>query len=186
MPEEKLRVFLSVDISEESIKEIAKVQDLLTKKLKFTGKTTELENLHVTLKFFGEITKEEIEKIDSILKDIKFQEINAKLSRIGTFSYKNQPKIIWVKLDGDLTKIQRIIDKKLDPLFALEDKFMSHLTIARIKYVKDVKYALEYIHNLKIKPLEFKINSLKLQSSQLTPNGPIYSILKEYKSQKDT
>lgn len=185
MVEEKARVFLSVGVSDESIKEIAKVQDLITKKLKFTGKTTELENLHVTLKFFGEISLEEIEKIDSILKEIKFQEIDAKLSRVGTFSYNNSPKIIWIKLDGDLTKLQRLIDKRLEPLFPLEDKFMSHLTIARVKYVKDVKYALEYINNLKIKNIEFKINSLKLQSSKLTPDGPIYTVLKEYKSQKD-
>src|SRR3989344_5965081 len=112
MVEEKIRAFLAVEISNKAIKEITNLQELLTKKLKFTGKTIEPENLHVTLKFFGEITQKEIEKIDEILKKVEFPEIKAKLGKVGTFTYNNQPRIIWVKIEGNLTKIQKIIDKQ--------------------------------------------------------------------------
>ena len=177
-----IRTFLAVEISDKAIKEITNLQETLTKKLKFVGKIIEPENLHITLKFFGEITPQEIEKIDEILKKVEFPEIKAKLGRTGIFTYNNQPKIIWVKIEGNLTKIQKIIDKQLEPLFKLEQKFMSHLTIARIKYVNDVKYALEYIKNIKLPKIEFEIKSIKLQSSKLTPIGPVYTTLKEYKS----
>src|SRR3989344_5311460 len=175
MIEEKIRTFLAVEISDKAVKEIAKVQDLLANKLKFTGKTIEPENLHVTLKFFGEITQQEIEKIDERLKDVEFPEIKAKLGKIGAFTYNNQTKIIWVKIEGNLTKIQMLIDKQLEPLFELEERFVSHLTIARVKYVK-------YIKNLKIPKTEFNIKSIKLLSSNLTPIGPVYTTLKEYKT----
>ena len=182
MVEEKIRAFLAVEISDKAIKEITNLQEALTKKLKFIGKTIEPENLHVTLKFFGEITQKEIDEIDEILKKVEFPEIKAKLGKVGAFTYNNQPRIIWVKIEGNLTKIQKIIDKQLEPLFKLEERFMSHLTIARVKYVKDTKYALEYIKNLKLPKTEFEIKSIKLLSSKLTPIGPVYTTLKEYKS----
>src|SRR3989344_4177217 len=186
MIEEKIRTFLAVEISDKAVKEIAKVQDLLANKLKFTGKTIEPENLHVTLKFFGEITQQEIEKIDERLKNVEFPEIKAKLGKIGAFTYNNQPKIIWVKIEGNLTKIQMLIDKQLEPLFELEERFVSHLTIARVKYVKDIKYALEYIKHIHIPKIEFEINSINLQASKLTPLGPVYTTLKEYKSSSNS
>ena len=110
------------------------------------------------------------------------------LALTSTYSYykkpllsnNNQPKIIWVKIEGNLTKIQKIIDKQLEILFPLEQKFIPHLTIARIKYVKDIKYALEYIKNIKPAKIEFEIESIKLLSSKLTPIDPVYTTLKEY------
>src|SRR3989344_2066217 len=182
MTEEKIRTFLAVEISDKVVKDITNLQETLIKKLKFIGKIIEPENLHVTLKFFGEITQQEIEKIDNLLKKVEFPRIKAKLGKVDVFTYNNQPKIIWVKIEGNLTKIQKIIDKQLEPLFKLEEKFISHLTIARVKYVKDTKYALEYIKNLKLPKTEFEIKSIKLLSSKLTPIGPVYTTLKEYKS----
>lgn len=182
MIEEKIRTFLAVEISDKAIKEITNLQETLTKKLKFIGKTIEPENLHITLKFFGELTPQEIEKIDEILKKVEFPEIKAKLGKTGTFTYNNQPRIIWVKIEGNLIKIQKMIDKQLEILFPPEQKFVPHLTIARIKYVKDIKHTIEYIKNINLPKIEFEIKSIKLQSSKLTPIGPVYTTMKEYKS----
>ena len=57
---------------------------------------------------------------------------------------------------------------------------MSHMTIARIKYVKNTKGFLEHIKNIKAKEISFKVNKFKLKSSELKRTGPEYTLLKEY------
>ena len=49
-----IRCFICIDFPDEVIKEVARVQEEL-EKVKFNGKLTELENLHLTLKFLGEM-----------------------------------------------------------------------------------------------------------------------------------
>ena len=55
------RAFIAIEFPDEVVKEIARVQELVSK-IKFTGKLTELENLHLTLKFLGEISEEKVEE----------------------------------------------------------------------------------------------------------------------------
>ena len=59
---------------------------------------------------------------------------------------------------------------------------MSHLTIARIKYVKDKKEFDNVIKSIHPKKLSFKISKFYLKSSELKPLGPIYMTLEEYKA----
>ena len=79
--------------------------------------------------------------------------------------------------------LQKKIDESLKDLFKPEARFMSHLTIARIKHTKNPKQFQEYISNIKPKPINFQINSFKLMSSQLKSPGPIYSTIQEYQLQ---
>jgi len=180
-PKNNLRTFICIDFPDEVIKEIARLQNLIYKQ-KFVGKLTELENLHVTLKFLGEIPEETINKVKEKLKEIKFPELNLKIGEAGTFSIKRNPRIVWIKIKGDIFNLQKQIDKSLNDLFPEEKRFMSHLTIARIKYTKNSEGFREYISKLKPKKLQFKTNSFKLKTSELTPKGPIYTIVEEFRS----
>lgn len=143
---ELTRVFIAIDFPDEIVKEIARVQEAVSG-AKFTGKMTELENLHLTLKFLGEIDEEKLEKVKEKLREIKFKEMELKLGKIGTFDFRGKPKIVWVKVNGEgIWELQKAIDEKMHELgFKMEERFMSHLTIARIRYVKDKKGFNEYI-----------------------------------------
>ena len=71
--EQKLiRAFIAIDFPDDVIKEVARVGEVLGKK-KFTGKMTELENLHLTLKFLGEIDEERVKEVQKRLKEIKVE-----------------------------------------------------------------------------------------------------------------
>ena len=153
---ERLRCFICIDMPEEAMKEIARIQEQLNKKLKFIGKTTELENLHLTLKFLGEINEETIKKVQEKLSAINFPPIKAKLGKIGVFS-RHQPKILWAEIQGRINHLQKQVDESLKDIFPIENRFMAHMTLARIKYVKDIKYTIEYIKHLRIKPIIFEI-----------------------------
>src|SRR3989338_2375899 len=97
--EDLIRSFLCIEFPNNVVKEIARVQEIVRKK-KFTGKTTEVENLHLTLKFFGEINEVKLKEVREKLKGIKFNQINLKLGRIGMFFRNKNPRIIWIKVEG--------------------------------------------------------------------------------------
>lgn len=180
---ETMRTFICIDFPSEIIREITRIQSLITNK-KFTGKLTEPENLHLTLKFLGEISEDKLNHIKSMLSNIKFKPLNLQLAESGCFTQHGKPRIAWLHLKG-AENLQKQIDETLKELFPKEERFMSHLTIARIKYVKSTKDFINYVKNIKPKPLKFQVSSFKLKSSLLNPNGPIYTTLQEYFSSTD-
>lgn len=174
------RTFIAIDLPREAINEIKRIQDLVKKKTLVTGKFTEPENLHLTLKFLGEITEEQIEEVKKRLDEIKIPLFEGRLSELGVFS-PNFIKIIWVKFGGGgVFELQKEVDDKLNGLFKPEERFMSHITIARVKYVSDKKSFLEYLSSIKIKDIKFPVKNFYLMKSELTPNGPVYSELGKY------
>src|SRR3990172_668003 len=93
------RAFIAVEFPDEVVKEIARIQELISK-VKFTGKLTELENLHLTLKFFGEVDDIKLGKIKEALKKVEFSKMDLKLGKAGTFSVGGNPRIVWIKVEG--------------------------------------------------------------------------------------
>ena len=176
----KIRTFICIDFPDKVIKEVARIQSLIEKQ-KFTGKLIELENLHLTLKFLGEIEEDKLIEVKQRLSQINFPKFQAKLLNIGTFSHKNNPKIVWLKIGGkEIFELQKQIDNSLKELFKPEERFMSHLTVARIKYVRDKISFNNYIKNISVKPINFQVGSFHLNSSELKPLGPVYTTLEEY------
>lgn len=174
------RTFVAIDFSDNVIKEVARVQEVLAN-LKFTGKMTELNNLHLTLKFLGEINEEKLAEASRRLEKIKFEEMELKLGDIGTFDRRGSPRIVWIKVVGKgIFELQRKVDDIFKDLFRQEGRFMGHVTIARVKYVKDKDYFAEYIKGIKLKDIKFKIRKFKLKESELSVMGPVYRDLEVY------
>lgn len=181
MTEKELtRAFICIQFPEEIVKEITRVQEALSG-VKFTGKMTELENLHLTLKFLGEIDGEKLNKVREKLRGIEFNEFEAKLWNSGAFSIHGNPRIAWVKIGGKgIFELQKKIDDTLSELFKPEERFMSHLTIARIKYVKDKLRFKEFVSKIGVKKLKFKVNKFIFMKSELKPMGPVYTEIENY------
>lgn len=175
-----MRAFIALDLPLEFRREIKRVQDLLKKNNLFTGKFTEGENLHLTLKFLGEIEDKKLEGVKKKLKDVRFEEFDARLGDVGVFS-KKFIKIIWVELLG-AEKLQREIDDKLKDLFEPEARFMSHITVARVKKVGDKKALLKYLEGVRLPKLKFRVESFCLMKSELFPEGPVYDELGKYRA----
>lgn len=177
-----MRCFIALDLPREAIDIIKGIQKLIEKQNLFNGKFTEPENLHLTLKFLGEISREKIEEIKEKLKEIQFNSFEAGLGGVGIFS-KKFVKIIWIKLNGrQIFDLQKQIDEKLKGLFQPEFRFMGHITIVRVKNVGDKKALLDYIKNIKTKKIKFKVDRFFLKKSELFAEGPVYEDIMEYKS----
>ena len=162
---------------EEVKREIKKIQEKLPG---FFGKKTELENLHLTLKFLGEIDEEKIQEVKNKLSEIKFNKFESEINSIGVFSGRFI-RIIWLHLKG-VEELQKEIDENLKGLFEPEKRFMSHLTIARIKSVRDKKLFLEKLKEIKFSKIKFNVECFKLKKSILTKEKAVYDVLEQYKS----
>ena len=171
-----IRTFISVELPKNIIKEVNKIQKQLPE---FKGKKTEEENLHLTLKFLGEIDENILNEVKERLRKIKLRSFRTRISEIGVFSPENV-RIIWVKLE-DCGGLQNEIDESLFGLFEKEKRFMGHITIARIKSLKNKKSFLEELKKIKIPSgLEFEVKNFKLKKSTLSSKGPAYETIEEY------
>jgi 2'-5' RNA ligase len=176
-----MRTFISINIPEEIRKEIKKIQDFLPE---FSGKKTELQNLHLTLKFLGEIEEQVVGEVKEKLREIKIEKFATEIDKIGVFDNRKSGKysrkiILWLHL-MNCEELQRQVDGVLKDLFEPEKRFMSHLTIARIKGIKDKEEFLQDLKKIKIEKIKFKVDKFYLMKSELTAEGPRYSVLEEY------
>ena len=169
-----MRCFLSIDLSEETRKEIERIQAELPRDSKLILVKPEI--VHLTLKFFGEITDLEVEKIKALLKKIDFKKFKAKLGGLDVFT-PSFIKVIYMNAEpaSEFEKIHSVIDK----LFSLENfkvdgEWKSHATLARVRFVKDRKKFLEDIRKIKVNPVEFNVDRITLKQSILTEIGPVY------------
>lgn len=170
-----MRVFISIKLP---TKILMKVQEIQEKLPEFSGKKTEIKNLHLTLKFLGEISFEKMEEIKEKLKEINFEKFEAKIGKIGFF---DRPKsgIIWLEI-LNCEFLQKEIDKILREILNEEKRFMGHLTIARIKKVKDKKIFFNNLKRINISKIFFIVDKFYLMQSKLKKEGPEYLILNEY------
>ncbi|KZX17119.1 2',5' RNA ligase family [Methanobrevibacter cuticularis] len=180
MGSSKIRSFLAIEIDIDLIAKIQKIQNEL-KNINANIKYIEEENMHFTLKFFGEITEDMIEEISIAIKETiaNHQPINLSIKGTGTFPNENNIKVLWVGITNnqDLINLQKDLDEKFNELgFKKEKSYIPHLTIGRMKNPKNksqVKKILDSFKDIGIGNM--KIAKLYLKKSELTPNGPIYS-----------
>ena len=188
-----MRTFIALDLPAEIIREIKKIQKELPE---FIGKKTESENLHLTLKFLGDVSEEKVEQIKECLKKIKLsprddsskddtavpsgepQKFQVSIDSIGVFS-KKVIRIVWLHLTN-CDALQKEIDDSLKGLFKPEERFMSHLTISRVKNVENKKEFLEKLKKIKIPKINFMVENFKLKSSTLKSEGPVYEDIEIY------
>ena len=170
-----MRCFIGIDLSFEAKKEIERLQRII--KPHFVGKTTSSENLHLTLKFLGEIEDNTLNEIKKRLSSIKYRPFELTLEGIGVFS-QEIIKIVWVKVST--VPLRQLIDNCLNDIFKPERRFMGHVTIARVKKLKDKDTFLKLINSTKINMITFIVREFHLKESILTKEGPIYKVINKY------
>ena len=185
---DEYRCFLAIDIEPHLIEKIGEIQESF-KKTNNNVKYVEKENLHFTLKFFGNINNEKINEIkestNTVLSKINNTDItNLNIEGIGTFPNENYMKVLWIgtKDNRFLVNLHKELDSEFEKLgFKLEKNFKTHLTIGRIRNLKNKHEFKEKVDDLKnIKIGEMNISKISLKMSELTPKGPIYSDIETF------
>lgn len=175
----QLRAFLAIDVDEDLKAKMYRIVKEF-KQIDARIKYVELENLHLTLKFFGDIDTEGIDLLSSKIENVvsNFDKFTVKIKGCGAFPNTNRIKVIWLGLDEDaiVKQLHDELDKEFVKLgFDKDGKFSTHLTIGRMKSAKGkdkVKSKIEEFSEVEIG--EMCVDKIILKKSTLTPQGPIY------------
>jgi len=170
-----MRLFIAIEIPEDIKEYFSKIQgeiNINSNKIRFIKK----EQIHLTLKFLGEVQPEIIEEIKNNLKKIVFKPFSVVLNSVGVFPNENYIRVIWVGLKPEepVLNLQKGIDEKLKKLFKRERDFKPHLTLARVKYIENKEDFISKIKSIKIENKNISVDSFKLVKSSLTMQSPIY------------
>jgi 2'-5' RNA ligase len=177
-----MRLFVSVEVPEEVKQHIFDLQHEMTSgiaKIRWVAK----KNLHLTLKFLGEVEEVLLDEIKARLSSVSCSPFKLRLTHLGFFPSKEYIRVIWVGIDPEskMISLQQKVDAELLDIFPSEQKFVSHLTIGRVKFIKKKKEFMKIIDKVKVKPLEFEVKEFKLMQSVLRRSSPIYEELATYK-----
>lgn len=181
-----MRCFLGTKIDEDLVPEVRDIKE----KFKRTGgdiKFVEDENLHFTVKFLGDIGKDEIKEVDAVKEVVEnFDPFEIGLVGTGVFPSLDYMKVIWIGVEdgkGEFTDLlQQIEDRLSEKGFEREkNEIVPHATIGRVKSGKNKKQVSSMVERLKGEKIgEMVVDKVTLFESELTPEGPIYKKLKNY------
>jgi 2'-5' RNA ligase len=172
------RAFVAVDV------ECGPVLQEAIAELKAYGKALKpvsLANVHVTLKFLGEIYERTVPEIEAVMRSAAqgVAPSDVRLIDVGVFPNERSPRVVWVGMDGTgpLMEMAAALEEGCEPLgFPRERRpFSPHLTLARVRegFRPDLGEFLKKHHGQDFG--SFKVERIKLKKSVLTPAGPIYS-----------
>ena len=183
---ERIRSFLAFDMESKTV--LTKITDVQTALVK-TGadlKPVEPQNIHITLRFLGDILPDTVDKIHEEMKKTQFVPFNVKIHGVGVFPTINYPRVVWAGITEGAEQLQSIfnqLEPRLQGLgFTPDSKgFSPHLTIARVRSGTNKTQLAEFINkNANYDFGAIKAECLRLKKSDLTPKGPIYSTFKEF------
>lgn len=176
-----MRTFVAIELPNEIKSYLFEIQNKLKNlpaKIKWVAK----KHLHLCLLFIGEVNENKLQQIKERLNKIKFKKFEVHLDKIRFFPDENYIRIIWVGLNpkDKIIKLQQKIDSELLDLIKRDKEFKAHLTLGRVKFVKNKQEFKEKL-KIEIEKKNFEINEFKLIKSDLSKDGPQYTNLEVYK-----
>ena len=188
-----MRVFIAIDIDEQIRKALGRLQNKMRSKAdirKGDVKWVSPDVMHLTLKFLGEIKDVQSVDVCNITKEVASRHKNFELEieTVGYFGGKSA-RVLWVSTGQNcenLLQLQGDLEQELASAGWPREtrKFAGHLTLCRVRNSKaGVKLArmTEEYKDLKLGTVF--VDSVCVYQSQLTPKGPIYTVLGNYKLQ---
>jgi len=149
-------------------------------------KTVRPELMHLTLKFLGDADESLVEEIVMRIAKVTegLQPFRIRLNGMGAFPSMSNIRVVWVGIEngGTLERIAEMLDESMGELGFEREKrgFKPHLTLARTKSARNIANVQEILmENAATDYGEYAVDRVLLKKSVLTPNGPIYSTVKE-------
>ncbi len=175
-----MRLFVAIELPDDVLDYLYDLQkriDLGNAKVRWVAK----KNIHLSLKFIGYVEDKLLEEIKSRLNKVNSNKFSLKLSNAGWFPEGNSPRVIWIGVDDEknVLNLQKKVDENLLDILKGEQRFSAHITLGRVK--RTDKKLLESLRMIKIEKMNMDVDGFSLIRSQLTRNGPRYSVVERYK-----
>lgn len=182
-----IRAFIAIELPANIIDALKKIQDELkdgSNKVAWVKP----ENIHLTIRFLGDIEAGKIDGIAGLLEDAaaKNRSFDISVKGAGAFPKMDNPRVLWAGIEDskNLLPLYSNLEEGLEPLGLKKEErpFKPHLTLGRVKFLNDKKIFRKHIEKYKDITLgQFTAEGICLFQSRLTPNGAVYVKLKEYK-----
>jgi len=181
-----IRSFIAIKVPDLITPQVVKLQNSL-KEAPVKVRWVEPQNLHFTLHFLGDTDPQEI---PDIVKKIKeevgiFAPFSLNLAGVGAFPREGKVKVVWAGVGRgrqEMQKLQPLVLKGLEKagIDIGENRFHPHLTLGRVKNKSNTRPLRLLMEKERgFSSSDFSVSSIQLMKSQLTPEGPIYTVLEE-------
>lgn len=174
-----IRLFIAINIPE-----LIKMQIQGVGRSIRNGRPVPADQLHLTLKFIGEVESSMLLDIHENLEEITFDKFSTKVKGTGIFPPRGAPRVLWAGITPAETtnRLRNTIENRLTTIHIPKErqKYSPHITVARLK-----NSPIEQVHNFLagnafLETQEFLVDSFSLYSSQLTRKGAIHTIENTY------
>lgn len=180
-----LRCFVAVPLNSFIRDRVCELQDQLRRSADGRIRWEKPGNLHITIKFLGDVSVSRIDPINGILRDVAAQTPGFGVCAIGldAFPSARRPRVLYLHVDdpeGRLTAMAGAVDDGLGPLgFPVERRpFVGHVTLGRAGRDSRIGSMEEQLRAVSPSSVgDIEVEELWLMESELTPNGSIYTPL---------
>jgi 2'-5' RNA ligase len=141
------------------------------------------EQLHLTLRFIGEVDRHRARDVDAALSGVHHPAFEIAVNGLGAFERRGEPVALWAGLapHEPLHALHKKVDQALVRVGVEPDRraYLPHITLARLpRGAGPVGSLVEQSGGAASPP--FAVEEFCLYESRLTPDGPIYSIAERY------
>jgi len=177
-----MRLFVALGLPEAYQKSLAELTGRLSKRLDSKITWTKPGAWHLTLKFLGETKADAMALTQQALQTVRFESFALRAGGAGFFPGLQRPRVIWVGLTQgapECAELSLLVDQALAPIgFAPETKaFRPHLTLGRIRKDRRDPWRDAVSEIAAIQWPQIQIDSFALYESELSPQGPTYTLL---------
>jgi 2'-5' RNA ligase len=182
-----IRAFIAVDLNPTIKRTIEDIQNHL-KKSDCAVKWVRPENIHLTLKFLGDVNIKKINSLIQTLADLfcNTKPIETQLTQLGAFPNIKRPRVLWVGLKDDkqnIVQLARSLEENLGKIGFQKDQkpFSPHITIGRLPAPKNIQALTQAISSYTLPPAQAQtVQQVILYKSTLTSQYPIYKKLAKF------
>lgn len=185
----KIRTFIAITLPEQVLNEISLFIEAMqpyTRGIRWVKRNS----MHLTLKFLGNISIAEVEKVYQAMEKI-FQtphdQFKLSTSRPGAFPDLKKPRVLWIGVKGsELEQLEHLRNEVEESLYQEgfpkeERNFSPHLTIGRVKDQLDLHLLTEKFSAYDFPECEIPVEELQVMKSDLKPSGAVYSVQRSFR-----
>lgn len=177
-----MRLFIAIDLSEQQVKKIRTLQERLKSYLDGV-KWVAPRNLHLTLKFLGEVDPDKINQLRTIMDKTagKIEPFNIRFAGCGVFPSPAKARVLWIGVREGFQELQGVassLEKGLVNFGSAPDKkdYKPHLTLGRLRYPLQENKIRKFLDEEKSFTTEgVRIREMILYESRLLEQGALYS-----------
>jgi 2'-5' RNA ligase len=181
----RLRTFLAVDVGAGIRSRLVALQEALARAAEEV-KWVEEENLHVTLLFLGDVDERDVTDVCRAVGDVcaGLPAFPLSVEGVGCFPHARRPRTLWAGVGTGARELIALHDALEGPLVELgvyrreERAYTPHVTLGRVKSDRPAERLAEALtRHASWRGGEGEVREVLVMSSQLTPQGPVYSVL---------